>query len=306
MATSFPSQGAPLAAFDAAGGSVIERLLFGQRRWVLAFCLLLTLVLGWQATRLQFNASFEKTIPTQHPYIQNYLAHEQDLSGLGNAVRIAVENPQGTIYDAKYLETLRQLSDEVFLIPGVARNQMKSLWTPTTRWVGVTEEGLEGGPVIPDGYDGGPESLQKLAANIARSGEIGQVVALDARSSVIFVPLLAKTADGQALDYAQFSRSLDEVRQRYEAQGVRIHITGFARMVGELIAGVQAVLGFFALAVCIATATVYAYTRCVRSTALVVAASLTAVVWELGLLPLLGYTLDPYSILVPFWCLPLA
>ena len=45
---------------------------------------------------------------------------------------------------------------------------------------------------------------------------------------------------------------------------------------------------------------VFAYTRCVRSTALVVAASMVAVVWQLGLLPLLGQQLDPYSILVPF------
>jgi predicted RND superfamily exporter protein len=42
------------------------------------------------------------------------------------------------------------------------------------------------------------------------------------------------------------------------------------------------------------------YTRCVRSTALVVACSLVAVVWQFGLLPLLGYELDPYSVLVPF------
>mgnify|MGYP003337770019 CR=1 FL=1 len=129
---------------------------------LLLLCLLLTLVLGWQATHLKLNASFEKTIPTHHPYVQNMLAHETDLSGLGNAVRIAVANPRGDIYDARYLDTLRRLSDEVFLLPGVARMQMKSLWTPATRWVGVTEDGLEGGPVIPDGYDGGPASLQQL------------------------------------------------------------------------------------------------------------------------------------------------
>ena len=62
----------------------------------------------------------------------------------------------------------------------------------------------------------------------------------------------------------------------------------------------RAVLLFFALAVLIATAMVFWYTRCVRSTALVVLASLVAVVWQLGLLPTLGYALDPYSILVPF------
>ena len=37
-----------------------------------------------------------------------------------------------------------------------------------------------------------------------------------------------------------------------------------------------------------------------RSTALVVACSLVAVVWQFGLLALLGYELDPYSVLVPF------
>jgi hypothetical protein len=117
------------------------------------------------------------------------------LTGLGNAVRIAVDNPKGSIYDAAYLETLRQLSEKSSC-PGVARNQMKSLWTPATRWVGVTEDGLEGGPVIPDGYDGAA-SLAQLQANIARSGEIGQLVAFNGNSSVIYVPLLVKDGDGQ-------------------------------------------------------------------------------------------------------------
>ena len=287
-------------AFDPRSGSLIERALFNHRAVVVLLCALVTLLLGWQATRLQLNASFEKTIPTSHPYIQNFLRYQSELSGLGNAVRIAVAKPEGSIYDAKYLDTLRRLSDEVFLAPGVARNQMKSLWTPITRWVGVTEEGLEGGPVIPDGFDGSPAKLQQLAANVARSGEIGQTVARDAASTVIFVPLLAKDAQGQSLDYALLSRQLETLRGKYEAEGVAIHITGFAKIVGDLIDGVRAVLVFFAMAVAIATAMVFWYTRCIRSTLLVVLASLVAVVWQLGLLPLLGYALDPYSILVPF------
>ena len=287
-------------SFDTRSGSLIERALFNHRAVVVLLCALVTALLGWQATWLQLNASFEKTIPTSHPYIQNFLAYQSELSGLGNAVRVAVARPQGNIYDAQYLDTLRRLSDEVFLLPGVDRARMKSLWTPTTRWVGVTEEGLEGGPVIPDGFDGSPAKLQQLAANVARSGEIGQTVARDAASTVIFVPLLAKDAQGQSLDYALLSRQLETLRGKYEAEGVAIHITGFAKIVGDLIDGVRAVLVFFAMAVAIATAMVFWYTRCIRSTLLVVLASLVAVVWQLGLLPLLGYALDPYSILVPF------
>lgn len=288
------------SAFDPRSGALVERALFNHRGIVVLLCALVTLLLGWQATRLQLNASFEKTIPTSHPYIQNFLRYQSELSGLGNAVRIAVAKPEGSIYDAKYLDTLRRLSDEVFLLPGVDRARMKSLWTPTTRWVGVTEDGLEGGPVIPDGFDGSPAKLQQLAANVARSGEIGQTVARDAKSSVIFVPLLAKDAEGQAIDYARLSAQLDALRDKYEVEGVTVHITGFAKIVGDLIDGVKAVLVFFAIAVAIATAMVFWYTRCVRSTLLVVLASLIAVVWQLGLLPLLGYALDPYSILVPF------
>ena len=287
-------------AFDPRSGSFIERLLFNHRVLVVALCALVTVVLGWQATKLQLQASFEKAIPTGHPYIANYLRHQGELSGLGNAVRIAVARPEGSIYDAAYLDTLRRLNDAVFVLAGVDRVGMKSLWTPSTRWFGVTEEGLEGGPVIPDGFDGGAVSLQQLAANVARSGEVGQLVARDAQSSVIFVPLLTKDADGKAIDYARLSDQLEALRTKYETEGVRIHITGFAKIVGDLIDGVRAVLVFFAIAVAIATAMVFWYTRCMRSTLLVVLASLIAVVWQLGLLPLLGFVLDPYSILVPF------
>jgi predicted RND superfamily exporter protein len=291
---------ATLAEFDTQSGSWVERVLFNNRGIVVALCLLVTALLGWQATRLQVTASFQKAIPVHHEWVRNYLAHERELSGLGNALRIAVANPRGSIYEAAYLDTLRQLNDEVFLIPGVDRVQMKSLWTPTTRWLGVTEDGLEGGPVIPDGYNGSPESLGELKANVERSGEIGQLVALDGASSVVYVPLLDRDAQGQALDYGALSTRLDGLRARYEARGVEIHITGYAKMVGDLIDGVHAVLFFLAGAVAIAAAMVLAYTRCLRSTALVVLASLVAVIWQLGLLPSLGYALDPYSILVPF------
>lgn len=295
-----PRQPLTLGDFDPRSGSLVERALFNHRGWVLLLCLLATLGLGWQATRLQLAASFEKTIPTQHPWVQSFLARQSQLTGLGNAVRVAVANPKGTIYDAAYLDTLRALNDAVFLLPGVDRMQMRSLWTPATRWVGVTEEGLEGGPVIPDGYDGSARSLQQLQANVARSQQLGLLVARDERSSVIHVPLLAKDAQGRPLDYGALARQLEDLRQRFEARGVTIHITGFAKIVGELIDGVRAVLMFFALAVAIASAMVWGYTRCVRSTVLVVLASLVAVVWQLGLLPALGFALDPYSILVPF------
>ena len=294
-----PSSGR-LDDFDSTSGSLLERALFNHRVLVLLLCLAATLILGWQASRLTLNASFEKMIPRDHPFIHNYLDHRQELAGLGNAVRIAVANPRGSIYDQGYLHSLQQLNDAVYLLPGVDRAAMKSLWTPSTRWTGVTEEGLEGGPVIPDGYDGGQASLEALKRNVERSNEIGQLVAFDQRSSIVYVPLLETTPDGKALDYTAFAHELETLRERFQRQGVDIHITGFAKVVGDLIDGLRQILLFFAAAIAITAVVLYWYTRCVRSTALVVVCSLVAVIWQLGLLPLLGYELDPYSVLVPF------
>jgi len=290
-----------LDEFDSRSGSLAERVLFNHRALVLLLCVMVTLALGWQARKVDLRASFERMVPTQHPYIVNYLAHKDDLKGLGNVLRIAVETTNGTIFDPGYLETLRKINDEVFLIPGVDRAFMKSLWTPSTRWLAVTEEGLDGGPVIPDSYDGSPASIEHLRVNVERSGEAGQLVAANYKSSIILVPLLEsdpKTA--QPLDYGRFSEALEQLRVKHEQGPIKVHITGFGKIVGDLIAGLKQVLLFFALAIAICAAMLYAYTRCTRSTALVVACSLTAVVWLLGLLPTLGFHLDPYSILVPF------
>ncbi|MEG0248315.1 MAG: MMPL family transporter, partial [Pseudomonas sp.] len=296
---SHPAPASP-DAFDPRSGSLIERALFNHRHWVLLLCLITTVLLGWQSARLELNASFEKMIPTGHPYIANYLDNQKELSGLGNALRVAVASRKGDIYDADYLRTLQALSDQIYLLPGVDRAYMKSLWTPATRWVSVTEEGLDGGPVIPDNYDGGPASLGDLRRNVQLSNEIGQLVAFDQRSSIIYVPLLAHTADGKPLDYATLSAKLEQLRSQYQSDSVEIHITGFAKKFGDLIEGLEQILVFFAVAILITTVVLFAYTRCVRSTLLVVFCSLVAVVWQLGLLPLLGFELDPYSVLVPF------
>ena len=282
-------------------GGFLERLIFSNRLWIVVACALFSLVMAYQATGLKLNASFEKMIPTDHPYIINYLETKDDVYGLGNSVRITVANTKGTIFDKEYLATLKAISDEVFVLPGTDRMGVKSLWTPNTRWMGVTEVGLEGGPVIPNDYDGSERSIQELRKNIERSSLIGQLVGFDRSSSVIFLPLSDRDPQtGEPLDYDEFAGLLEEIRSKYGSETVAIHITGFAKLVGDLMDGLRSILLFFLASVFIAGIFLFWYSRCVRSTLAVLGCSLVAVVWQLGLLPTLGYSLDPYSILVPF------
>src|SRR5437870_12282540 len=250
-----------LEDFDPRSGSRLERAVFNHRILVVLLCVLATIVLGASALRLTLNASFEKTIPAHHPYIVNFLENRKDMSGLGNAIRIAVEARQGSIYEPRYLDQLRQLNDEVLLLRGIDRPFMKSLWTPNTRWTAVTQDGLDGSQVIPPRYDGSPAKLEELRLNVQRSGEIGQLVAADGASTIIHVPLLPKD---KALDYAQLSERLEQLRAKYRSDVVELHITGFAKVAGDLIDGLREVLGFFVIALLISAAMVYVYNRDVR------------------------------------------
>jgi len=288
--------------FDPRSGSLPERLLFRYRQIIIVVCLLFSAALAWQAQDLRLSAAFEKMIPVGHPYIENYFQYRGQLGEGGNTLRIAVRSNNGSIYDAAYLETLKQLNDELFLITGVDRPYMKSLWTPATRWIGVTEEGFDGGPVIPEDYDGSAASIEQVRQNVERSGEIGRLVAPNLRSSVIILPLqdAATAGSDNALDYRTLSKQLDDLRAKYSNEQTSIAITGFAKVVGDLMDGLALMQLFFAGTLLICALVLYWYTRCVRSTLLVLLCSVIAVVWLLGLLATLGYNLDPYSILVPF------
>jgi predicted RND superfamily exporter protein len=294
-----------LEAFDPQSGSRLERLVFNNRRIVLIVCAILTLALGLAAAlKLTLNASFERMIPQSHPYIVNYLENRNDLRGLGNSLRIVVESTRGDIHDPAYIETLKRIHDEVFLTPGVDRAWVKSLWAPAVRWTEITEEGFRGGPVMPDNYDGSGRANEQLRANIARAGIVGSLVGTDFKSSMLVVPLLDNDPNtGKRIDYRALSHAIDKIVEKAEGEskgGVKVHVIGFAKLVGDLIDGLMQMGLYFGLAALIAAAIIWLYTRCVRSTTLVIACSLVAVVWQLGLVAALGFELDPYSILVPF------
>ena len=280
----------------------VERLLFRSRIALLVVFALISVVLGYYATQLRPHASFEKMIPTTHPYIENYLEYENDLRASSNAIRIIVANKQGEIFDAEYLETLRQITDEAFYLPGTDRGNMSSLWTPNVTWRETTETGWASGQMIPQTYDGSPEEVSTVHTNVLRSGLIGSLVSNDFRSSIVLVPLLEyDPRTGEKLNYGDFSRQLEtKIRQKYANENIDIHIVGFAKVIGDLIEGASAVAIFFALAWVLTCLLLWFYSRCWRSTSMAIICASTAVVWQLGVLKLFGFGLDPYSILIPF------
>src|SRR5690606_26611762 len=196
---------------DQEEATFMERLVFTHRLTVVVLFLLVTVFLGYQATKVRPDASFAKMIPLEHPYIVNMVEHQDDLAGLGNSIRIAVSIKDGDSFSSEYMETLTRVNDAVFFLPGVNRSGLRSLWTPNVRWTEVTEYGFDGGPVASHPSYVDDAQLEDLRVNVLKSGEIGRLVANNFKSSIIEVPLQEFYPNPEdqseliALDYGDFS-----------------------------------------------------------------------------------------------------
>jgi len=281
---------------------IYERLIFNYRPWVLVLFVAITIWLAHQASFLKPDASFEKMIPMQHAYIQNMWAHLDDIGAAGTSVQVVVEAREGDIFSAGYLETLRRITDDALGLPGVYQSRVQSLWTPNVRWMEVTEDGFDGGTVVPADYDGSETSIEAVRQNILRSGMVGRLIADDFRSTIVEIPLIDKDpTTGERLDYPAFARQLETtIRERYQSETIHIRITGFAKLIGDLIEGISAIVVFAVITFLVTLLLLYHFCRCPIAAVAPLLCSIIAVIWQLGLLRFFGYGINAYSMLVPF------
>lgn len=277
-----------------------DRLL-AWRKPLLALFLLITIGLGYSATQVRLDPGFNKQIPISHAFMQNYLHYSEIFSG-ANSILVSVRwKGEGDIYNKKFLETLRQVTDEVFFIPGVRRASVRSLFTPDVRYIEITEEGYFGDVVVPPQFAGTPEDLAQVRNNTARSGQIGRLVANDLSAAMVRADLQEiNPQTGEQVSYIEIAKQLEQIRERFDDADIELNIVGYSKLVGDVVDGLVAVIGFFVIAFFITAALLWIYCRSLKLTLVSLVVALLPVVWLLGLLPLLGLGIDPMSILVPF------
>lgn len=278
-----------------------EYALFRHRPLVIAGFLIATLFLLFKATTIKLDAAFTKNIPLQHEYMQTYLRHAEDFGGANN-ILISLCDNSGNIFNPQFFDTLRNANDELLYTSGVNRVLVKSLFSPSTRFVEVVEDGFAGGPVIPADFVADAAGLAVVKENVEKAGIVGRMVADDYSCAMISAQLLDIDPDtNQKLDTIAFAQTLEHnIRDKFQSDNVSVHIIGFAKMVGDVAQGAKGVLVFFAIAIAVTSIMVFFFCRSLMLTVLPIACSLIAVIWQMGLLSVLGFGIDPMSILVPF------
>ena len=281
----------------------IEDFFFKSRLIVLTSFVILTIVMGYFAVQIKMDAGFIKQLPQNHSFVKTYFQYSDDLSGT-NSITVALRTTQGDIFNKEYLEKLYQLNQTIRYLPGVNQGSMQSLWTSNVTVMRVTEEGFERTEVIPGNV--APEQLNaieidKIRERILTGGHVGSIVSNDFTSSLIKVELTEYIrSTGEKLDYIELGKEIETIRDQFEKGKYKIEIIGFAKMISDIASQATNVIIFFIIAFVLTVLAVYWYSRSWTLTFLPLVCSLTSLVWQFGMLEILGYGLDPLAILVPF------
>ncbi|MEL0082332.1 MAG: MMPL family transporter [Gammaproteobacteria bacterium] len=267
---------------------------------LMLFFVVVTALLGYQASFLRMDPGFDKSIPVNHDYMKIYHEYSPVFGG-ANVVIISMMVKEGDIFTEEFMDDLAAATQDTLFIRGVDRSSVTSIFSPQVNFVAVNEDGFVGYRVVKPDFANTPEDREEVYRNLLQSDEVGRLVTADYKGALIRAELVeVDPTTGEALNYGDVAAALDEIRAKYQSDNVSVHIIGFSKFIDLVIDAALGVVWFFVIALAITAVLLYFYASSAQVTFLALLVALTAVVWQLGLIHTMGYGIDPLSILVPF------
>lgn len=274
--------------------------LLNHRLVILTIGVLLTVFLAYQGLNQQLSPGFDKAIPLSHPYMKTFTDHRDEFGG-ANRVTIFVENRNGDMFSPEFFTVLEKITSDVLVMDGVDARTVTSLFTPNVNYVAVSEEGFTGSKIVPADFIATPDRIEEVKNNLFKSSEIGKTVAKDLSGALVIADLVEiDPITKQKINYEVFAERLSKIRETYETDSMAIHIIGFAPFIGDVINGAEGVIGFFGITLAITFVLLIFFAGSIKLAMAVIVTALVSVSWQLGIVKILGYGVDPMSILVPF------
>ena len=114
----------------------------------------MTMFFGWSASNVKLDPGFLKLIPIKHPYMKTMMEYMKDFSDANTLLVNLRWKGEGDIYNKPFMDAMQKATDDVFFIPGINRTQVSSIFTPSTYYIEITEDGFKGEPVVPARFSG--------------------------------------------------------------------------------------------------------------------------------------------------------
>ena len=285
--------------------SFISKLLTGLETAVFRFpmatlgvILAITVFFAAQIPGLKMYSEFADLLPQKHPYIKLHNSIRDNFGGANNVI-VAVEVEEGDIFREDVLSLIDELTVEVDSLPSINHNLVTSLTHRTTRKTWLSPEGdIKSEPYfdpMSEGYS--DEELAQMRNDVIANPRVyGILISPDMKAAVI-----KGTLNEGRLDYPAVFAKVQAARTLADDMpGVSIYAAGQPVLVGWVHTYLDEVVKIFLMTAAIMIFLLIIYFRRFYGVLVPLAGITISACWGLGTISLLGYNLDPLTLVIPF------
>ena len=255
----------------------------------------MTVFFLYECTRLTMKTDFNNLLPQKHPFIK---VHNmiRGIFGGANQVLIMVQVRDGDVFNGKTLEKVQWITREVEKIPGVDPNKVRSIASSKLKDFKFSSGAMSITTLMfPDIPKNDSEMLDLKDKIYSNPRYYGQFVSYDSKKTLIQVDFFEED-----INYDRVFTDLSRIREKTEDANHIINIAGEPMHLGYInfySDKVLRVIGYTVLAICLM---LYIYYRSKRAIFVPLVSAAASAAWGLGFMALIGFSLDPLIIILPF------
>ncbi len=276
-------------------GTKIANFLIKWRIPLLIILGIITLIFAYGVMRLQIKVRLDEMQPPLHPFVKLNRKFMETFGGASTVV-IEVHVKEGDIFNYKTLSKIKRITDDLQFHPDVRRSLVMSI----TRRKAKAVRGYAGGtvdikslayPKVPETL----EEIEKLKKNIFTNEFYrGILVSNDGKAALIFADLK------QGVDFNKFFKWLMKICKKEEDNNTVIHMAGLPILMGWIHHYLPAINKVFLWTGIVIIVLVVSIFHNFIGFSIPIIVSLVSTIWGLGFCGLIGMTLDPLMLVLPF------
>jgi len=260
---------------------------------ILIVIMAVTLYFLFQFRGVKVLTDLDDFVPQGHPYAKVQKQMEQVFYG-GDMVQLVVENKKGDIFNINFLSKMLDLTQDVYLLPGILPPRIASLSDFKTKIAKGYPGGFDVQRLIVGGKPETEEQAKKIKEGVLGDKLIhGRLVSSDLKATNIM-------AEFRGVDYTELFRKYQALQKKYSDENTNIYLSGRPILLGWIDLFQRKLTRVFGIAVVIMAGMLWLAFRNKRGVIFPLCAAMVSVIWGFGLLGLFGYNLDPLASIMPF------
>ena len=279
-----------------------------HRVTVLLAIVALTLFFAWHLKDIKIAFGGGDIVPPNHPYVK--LTDKMvDKYGGEHLVEIAIQVKQGDVLDPVNLAKIYRIDQKLREMQGVVTSKILSVASRKFSRVNFAYDELGYSTLHFEKYQ---DLVRKInagdgtAATAFREEVLnndmvyGSIVSPDRKRTLILAGFRYEE------DYRYIFETLQKIVGAEKDANTEFFLAGRPVMLGHIDSAFRGILLVFGIAVLVMVITLYLDFRTIRGVLLPLSSGLIGVVWGLGFMALLGYSIDVLGVTIPFLLVALA